>query len=333
MKVLTTYEFHYLQYEDGFYDPRNYTVGDYYQELFDVFDKVVLVGRCKKTNKKPDCQRVDNDRIEFFPVTDFKGNTGFIGQLRAFWRCRKVVGLADRYWLRAPGFMASMVGFWLKRAKIPFYMHTVGDPVGIAETKTNWLPESIAKWIIHFVRYRFQRLMRFSSGSLAVTEATLQKQYPSSIPENDFGASDVRLEDRIFKETKRTFSDEIFNIVIVAVLVDYKGHRYLLEALSKIKDKRRNWRLFAIGQGPLREKLGISDRVEGYWCCPGSTTACRLSGDSIKRQKYMVKKEAAAFVLRYSGIPLFIFSLEMSMQDINAVSCYITPQAAVSMLS
>lgn len=53
MKVLTTHELHYIQYEDGFYDPRNYTVGDYYRELLGVFDKVVLVGSCKKTNKNP----------------------------------------------------------------------------------------------------------------------------------------------------------------------------------------------------------------------------------------------------------------------------------------
>jgi len=73
MKLLTTDELHYVQYKDAFFDPKNMTGGNRFDEILDVFDRMILVGRCKKVFQEPQCQRVDNDRIEFFPVTDFNG--------------------------------------------------------------------------------------------------------------------------------------------------------------------------------------------------------------------------------------------------------------------
>jgi len=266
MKVLTTHEFHYIQYENGFYDPRNYTSG-YYDDLLSVFDKVIVVGRCKKVVTKPDCQRVDSNRTEFFPVCDFCGYGDFIGLLRAFWQCRKAVGLADRYWLRAPGFIASMVAFWLRQAKIPYYIRLVGDPAEVAETKTMWVPKLISKVIISYVQRRFKKEVASSGGVLASTKYTLQKRYPSKIPENDFFATTLSLSQAIFKNVSRNFNDNVFRIIIVGVLLKYKGHDYLLKALAKIQDQRK-WSLLAVGQGPelknleqLANEAGIGDRV------------------------------------------------------------------------
>lgn len=269
MKVLTTHELHYLEYKNKFYDPRNYT-NELYGDLLSVFDKVVLVARCKKSRTQPQCQQIDENKIEFFPVCDFSGYTGFIGAIKAFWQCRKAVGLADRYWLRAPGFMASMLSFWLKRRGILYYLDMVGNPAEVTATKTQWLPRWIAKVFIELTRKRFRRLAAASKGVLAVTESTLQRLYPSLIQANDFGASDVRLPDEIFKQPNRNFNDEEFRIIIVGVLLKYKGHSYLLEALSKIQSQRK-WSLLAVGQGPelenlkrLTEELGIGECVCFY---------------------------------------------------------------------
>lgn len=63
-------------------------------------------------------------------------------------------------------------------------------------------------------------------------------------------------------------SNEI-NIVIVASLVENKGHRYLFEALSKIVETRNNIRLRVVGDGPLKfqlsdysKSLGIDEYTE-----------------------------------------------------------------------
>jgi glycosyltransferase involved in cell wall biosynthesis len=100
----------------------------------------------------------------------------------------------------------------------------------------------------------------------------LKQLYPSAIPCNDFGVSDVKLPDSLFSPVERNFRAEVFNIATVAALLPYKGHKFLLEALSQIKTER-SWRLHLVGDGFLEEqlkslsrKLGIRDNVvfHGY---------------------------------------------------------------------
>lgn len=267
MKLLTTHELHYLQYGNDFFDPLNATGGDYFDEQLSVFDKVILVARCRKVDSRPTCQQVNNERVEIFPVADFGGYTGLVGQLATFLKCKKTIELADRYWLRAPGFIASMVAFWLKRKKLPFYMHVVGDPATVAQTKSNWMPKAFAKLLMKFVEKEFQRLVRSSCGALFVTEKALQKRYHSAIAENDIGVSDVRLPDSIFCKGQRNFSPDVLRLVIVGILLKYKGHRFLFEALAKIKEQRA-WELLIVGEGPertflenLARQLGIEKNI------------------------------------------------------------------------
>lgn len=62
-----------------------------------------------------------------------------------------------------------------------------------------------------------------------------------------------------------------FYLGCVARLSREKGHRYLLEALGKLKQERSDWELWLIGDGPMRselesqaEQLGIRDHIV-FW--------------------------------------------------------------------
>ena len=64
---------------------------------------------------------------------------------------------------------------------------------------------------------------------------------------------------------------EMVQIGITASLVENKGHKYLLDALSKIVKKHHNVKLNIIGDGPLKnqltdqaKRLGISDKTEFF---------------------------------------------------------------------
>lgn len=68
-------------------------------------------------------------------------------------------------------------------------------------------------------------------------------------------------------QAKNEGSKEI--ILCPANLVEVKGHRYLLQAMSILKDRKINLKLWLAGDGPLREqlesladKLQLSDRVK-----------------------------------------------------------------------
>lgn len=329
MKVLTTHEFHYLQYEDGFYDPRNYT-RSLYNNLAGVFEEVIIIGRSKKVKIKPDCQRIDVGNIKFFPVSDFSGYYGFWGMMKAWWQCRKVVRMADRYWLRTPGFISGMVAFWLRRAGIPYYICLVGDPAEVAKTKAMRFPLPFSKIIPELVRRRFRFVVGSSCGVMANTLTILQRRYPSSIRENDTFASAIDLPAEIFSYTKRDFSAKVLNIVIVGVLLKYKGHDYLLEALAKIKD-RRKWRLLCIGRGPEKERLeakaknlGIGNEVE--FC------------SRINRRAELFKKldESHLFVLPSltEGLPsvmleAMVRALPVIATDVGGISEVLEPQFIV----
>lgn len=254
MKILTTHELHYIQYKDGIYDPQNHTVGGYFDDLLAIYDEVILVARCRKTKTMPSCQRVDNYRVKFIAVRDFSGYTGFLGRFIAFLECKKSIGAADRYWLRSPGFIASMVAFWLRRSNIKYYCHVVGDPADVAKTKVCRLPRVVANYIVRHIKIKFQKFMKNVSGAVYVTQSALQQKYPSSIPENDFGVSDVNIHDWMCLHVKRDFESSVFKIIVVGILLRYKGYDYLLRALSKIHLKQK-WELIVIGDGPEREKL------------------------------------------------------------------------------
>jgi glycosyltransferase involved in cell wall biosynthesis len=68
------------------------------------------------------------------------------------------------------------------------------------------------------------------------------------------------------------YSDKkVIQIIITASLVENKGHKYLLEALSKIVKRHHNVKLNIVGDGPLRSqlvsyagRLGISDHIEFF---------------------------------------------------------------------
>jgi phosphatidylinositol alpha-1,6-mannosyltransferase len=266
MKVLTTHEFHYVRYKDSFYDPRNYT-NSLYGDLLASFEKVVLVGRCKTVASKPTCQEIDKSKIDFVPISDFSGYINPFGMLLAFWQARKAVGLADRYWLSAPGFVAFMVAFWLKKAGIFYFIDMVGNPADVTRAKTIWMPKWLSMFIVRLVEESFKRFCKGSKGVLAVTEKTLQSIYPSSVSDNDFGISNVLLSNAAFNKPDRDFRRQVFKIIIVGALLKYKGHAYLFEALSRIKGLRQ-WLLFCVGEGPERKKLeekarrlGIADHV------------------------------------------------------------------------
>ena len=266
MKLFTTHEFRYLQYKDDFYDPKNYTNG-LYEDVFAVFDKIVLMARCVSVEEIPACQKIDNTKIEFLPIYDFNGIRNPFGIIKAFFQSRKAINVADRYWLRSPGFVSFMSAFWLRKKNIIYFLDIPGDPADVAGAKLIGWPKIFKDPLVNLVKRRFQRFSYTSKGALTVTLQTLKNIYPSQIMANDAGVSDVKLSGEVFNFPSRDFDAKIFKIIIIGALLKYKGHAYLLEALSKIKNKR-NWSLLCIGQGPEKKyleqqakALGVSDRV------------------------------------------------------------------------
>lgn len=92
-----------------------------------------------------------------------------------------------------------------------------------------------------------------------------------------------------FTATVRTLSPgETPTLLHVARMVPKKGHRYLLEAVRRLREKAIPVRLWLVGAGPLEEELrifandwGIADSVEFYGLRPHSEIARLMAAAHI----------------------------------------------------
>lgn len=65
-----------------------------------------------------------------------------------------------------------------------------------------------------------------------------------------------------FRVEKKVYNENVIRIAVVAQLTDMKGHKVLLEAISRLKDNR-NFHLEIVGDGPLRKELQQFCAVNG----------------------------------------------------------------------
>lgn len=124
--------------------------------------------------------------------------------------------------------------------------------------------------------YRYllnRRVLKNADYALYVTSNFLQKRYPTL--GRSIGISDVVLEkvsDKILEQRLNkieSMSSETIKIATTAMLdVSYKGQRFVLRAIKKLKDLGiSNYRYYLIGGGDgralkqLTKKLGIEDQV------------------------------------------------------------------------
>lgn len=125
-------------------------------------------------------------------------------------------------------------------------------------------------------RYFLNKIvLRDADYALYVTKEFLQKRYPTKT-HNTIGISDVVLEKtndeilkrRLEKIANLTDGDKIKLATTAMLNIKYKGQRFVLEALKKLKNRGyNNFEYILIGGGDDRElrkyaqELGISDKV------------------------------------------------------------------------
>lgn len=148
--------------------------------------------------------------------------------------------------------------------------------VMVACTWDGLLNQDIKRKIAAPYRYLLNRhIMKHASYTLYVTDRFLQQRYPTTAPKS-LGLSDVVLEKtdetvlekRLDKISKHPLGKSYTLATTAALNLRYKGQKYVLEALKKLKDQgRKDYKYYLIGGGDdsqlkkLAIKLGISDQV------------------------------------------------------------------------
>lgn len=116
-------------------------------------------------------------------------------------------------------------------------------------------------------RWKYQKnidaFIAVSNGVRDVlVEGGIEKEKIYVVPDGiDFTPYEKSQEKGVLRR-ELNFAPDDYVVGIVAHLADHKGHKYLIEAMSLLKDKLPKVRLIIVGEGPL--KLDLSRQVKSF---------------------------------------------------------------------
>jgi glycosyltransferase involved in cell wall biosynthesis len=183
----------------------------------------------------------------------------YVGPLAAARKCFAVLKAA-RYWarqsdlfvLRIPGFVPSLVWFFLRRYRKPFAVEVIADAEQIFRVVDHPL-----KRLWRLLYGTAQRRMVRGASSVLYVNGGLLKAYPAQPGQATVVISDVRLTDAVFTRP-RTYTSRPNPLRLVQVgnmEQPYKGHEYLLKAIAICVKTKMSLHLVLVGDGRLRPQF------------------------------------------------------------------------------
>jgi teichuronic acid biosynthesis glycosyltransferase TuaC len=191
----------------------------------------------------------------------FHGLMMFVGCLSSVWRLRKQAGFGciDAHFVYPDCFAAVLLG---KILKIPVICSARGTDIAVYPS-------------YRLIRPQIRWALRKASGVIAVSESLKQTMVDLGIPAEKIRVigNGVDLErfgpmDRHAARQQLGLPENDPILVSVASLQPYKGHQLLIAAITEIRARIPNLKLYILGEGPFRRPLdqliaqeSLSDRV------------------------------------------------------------------------
>ena len=257
-----------------------YTGSAFSQEVFDRylqhFDHITLLMR--KADVDPNdfetlgkMNRIDSDKIDvvILPNTAASLRSFVDPRIHAQFKQTVLKELKPNraVIIRAPSNSGTIAADYCHAHGIPYLAEAVGCP-----WDSLWNHSLKGKLLAPGMWKDFRRTMRNANYAIYVTSEFLQRRYPTN--GKSAAISDVELQpmdDSILEKRleKIRSNSGTFKIGTAGALhVAYKGQRYVIEALSKLKDQgNTNFEYHLAGGGDptvlqtLAEQLGVSDQV------------------------------------------------------------------------
>lgn len=276
MDMVFVYEDKIAQDAEGNY----YTGSSLPQAVFDRylqhFDHITVLMR-KATVNPHDIQtlsrmnRLKTDRIDVVLLPDLNAGlkAHFDPRVRAAFKktiC-DLIQSSRAVIVRVPSISGAIAADYCNEIGIPYLAEAVGCP-----WDSLWNHSLRGKVMAPFWRENMRRVMRNADYAVYVTSEFLQHRYPTN--GKSVAISDVELQpmnDTILERRVEKIQNHSGKLKIGtagALNVSYKGQRYMIEALAKLKENGNlNYEYHLAGRGDtsalhaLAEKLGVSDQV------------------------------------------------------------------------
>lgn len=315
-------------YEDKIAEDSNgnyYTGSAFSQAVFDRylqhFDRITLLMRRAKVD--PDdaetlshMNRIDSNRIDVVFLPDPKEYLKSFFSLSLRRRYKKIITdniTADRaVIIRAPSDSGAIAAKYCKKIGKPFLVEAVGCP-----WDSLWNHSLRGKVLAPFAWLKMRRTMKNAAYAVYVTDRFLQSRYPTGgISEalsdvEILPSSDAVLEKRLEKIRNE---HKITKIGTAGALhVVYKGQRYVIEALAKLKAQgKADFEYHLAGGGDnsvlknLAERLGVSEQVVFEGSLPHDKMFDWLDSMDLYIQPSTVEAMPRALIEAMSrGLPAF----------------------------
>lgn len=271
MKLLTTHQIHAVEVDGRYYNRSDALVDYKYLGRYKQYcDQLIVLLRCKRADSFDSrWPRIDGDGVTVAstpdPQTPFKA---LLAMPAIVFAVLKAIKTSDRYYLKLPEPMATVVGLLLLLLRKKYAVEVVADSrQGILFAKKHMT-------FVKFYSRLFDALTRFlvsRAHCATYISQYLRKQYPTKSPAREWVFCSAELDDEIIGQPKSAdaFKIDPFKIFAAGRLSAEKGYIYLVRAFKIIRDlANRAVELHLIGDGPERcrlekeaEKLGITDSV------------------------------------------------------------------------
>ena len=276
MKLVFVYEDKIAQDTDGNY----YTGSAFSQAVFDRylqhFDRITLLMR--KADVAPDdaetlgrMNKLDTSRINVVLLPNLTASLRSFFNIKLRRRFKTIVIeniTPDRaVIIRAPSDSGAIAAKYCRSIGKPFLVEAVGCP-----WDSLWNHSLRGKVLAPFAWMRFRRTMRHADYAVYVTDEFLQRRYPTH--GKTAAISDVELQpvdDSVLEkrlEKIKNHSGSVKLATAAAVNVSYKGQRYVIEALAKLKERGiTNFEYHMAGGGDnsalkvLVQRLNVEEQV------------------------------------------------------------------------
>lgn len=247
---------------------------DFFKKRYlEMFDEMVVTTRVKKLEIEKGnisgYRQTNGVGVKVKPVYNYKSIADAIIHRREITKeIDHVVKYADKLIIRMPSVIGMFACESAKKYDKPYLIEMVACPWDGYINHVNFSGKLIAP----FMTILTKKYVKNAPNVLYVTNEFLQKRYPtkgkqiacSDVVLNDFDEDMVNKRIDFIKKSK---DDSITLCTVANVGLKYKGHEYVIKALSRLKRQKKEYKYILVGNGDnsrlkdLTKKYGVEDEV------------------------------------------------------------------------
>lgn len=299
MKVSVVCEWRFVQTPDGTCWTSNAFDNSFWTRYLQVFEHVEIIARVANVDSVPvDFKQVTGDRIALSGLPSY---VGFMGLIKRAFAIRNKLKISlcntDAVIFRVPSQTAMIAQWGMLRLKTPYALEIVGDPYDVFRSGiSNQILDKFLGW---FSTISLKKLARNATACCYVTEAYLQKRYPT-LSKVAVSCSDIDLNTDDYSRAPKVLSQQPSRIAFVGSFEQmYKGPDILLKAISELCKEGLFFQVWMVGGGRYLEEM------KELACTLGVSQYIRFTGNVPSNVVKKTLNSADIFVMpsRTEGLP------------------------------